>query len=139
MQQLHLSLDRWPVPTADGFYDRQLAHRYAFEQRCTAGRICVELWVLEVVPDLYIQACDLELGAVQRSTPLRLTPGNRHDSPEAALRVAARKAVRELKMSRQASGLYPESQTQWLRAANWLEEILQQCDYLLEKQVKLFG
>lgn len=138
-RQLSLSLDRWPVPQGDGSYDHQAAHRQAFEQRCSAGRICIELWVLEVVPDLYIQACDIELGAIRRGTPLRMTPGNRYDTPEAALRVAARKAARELKANRRASGLYPDSHTALLRAANWLEDILQQCDYLLERQVKLFG
>lgn len=95
--------------------------------------------MLEVVPDLYIQACDLELGEIRRGTLLRLTARNRHDTPEAALRIAAGKAARELKSNRRASGLFPESQTALLRAENWLDDILQQCDYLLERQVKLFA
>lgn len=99
----------------------------------------IVLWVLEVVPDLYIQACEVVLGPVQRDTPLRLTPRNRYDSPEAALRAAAWKATRELKTNRRASGLYPEHQSTLLRATNWLEDVLRQCDYLLERQVKLFG
>lgn len=139
MQQLALTLDRWPVPLANGHYDRAAAHRQAFEQRCAGGRVCIVLWVLEVVPDLYIQACDVILGEVRRGTLLRLTPGNRYDSPEAALRAAAWKAARELKANRRASGLYPEYQSTLLRAANWLDDQLRQCDHLLECQVKLFG
>lgn len=139
MQQLSLSLDRWPIPLDNGFYDRAVAHRQAFEQRCAGGRVNIVLWVLEVVPDLYIQACEVVLGPVQRDTPLRLTPRNRYDSPEAALRAAAWKATRELKTNRRASGLYPEHQSTLLRATNWLEDVLRQCDYLLERQVKLFG
>lgn len=138
-QQLSLSLDRWPVPLDDGRYDRAAAHRQAFEQRCAGGRICIELLVLEVVPDLYIQACDVQLAEVRSSTLLRLTPRNRHRSPEEALKAAAHKAMRELKANRRASGLYPESQSALLRASNWLEDILQQCDYLLDRQVNLFG
>ncbi len=138
-QQLNLALDRWPVPAPDGAYDRSDAHRQAFEQRCAGGRICIELWVLEVVPDLYVQACDVQLAELRRSTPLRLTPRNRHASPEEALRAAARKALRELKANRKASGLYPESQSALLRASNWLEDILHQCDYLLERQANLFA
>lgn len=138
-QQLSLSLDRWPIPGSDGTYERSAAHRQAFEHRCAGGRICIELWVLEVVPDLYIQAIDVQLGEVVRSTPLRVTPRNRYDTPEAALRAAARKAARELKSNRRTSGLYPENQSAFLRATNWLEDVLDQCDYLLERQVNLFG
>ena len=138
-RQLSLSLDRWPVPLENGHYDRDAAHRQAFEQRCAGGRVCVELWVLEVVPDLFIQASDVVLGDVHCATPLRLTPGNRHDTPEAAMRAAAWRAARELKARRKASGLYPEHQSTLMRAANWLEDVLRQCDYLLERQAKLFG
>lgn len=99
----------------------------------------MELWVLEVVPDLYIQACDVVLGDVSRTTPLRLTPRNRHDTPEAALRAAAWKAARDLKSSRRASGLLPDNQSVLLRAENWLDDVLRQCDYLLERQAKLFA
>ena len=138
-QPLNLSLDRWPLPAENGHYNRGAAHRQIFEQRCPGGRICIELWVLEVIPDLYIQACDVRLAEVHRSSALKLTPRNRHDTPEAALRAAAQRALRDLKSSRKASGLYPESQNALVRAENWLEDILQQCDYLLERQVKLFG
>ena len=137
-EQLNLSLDRWPVPLPNGDYDRETAHRRAFEQRCVGGRVCVELWVLEVVPDLYIQACAVTLGEVARVTPLRLTPRNRHDTPEAALRAAAWKAARDLKLNRKASGLWPACQGTLLRAENWLDDVLKQCDYLLERQTKLF-
>lgn|GEM_PF-5657907 len=138
-QQLSLSLDRWPIPSPTGVYDRALAHRQAFEQRCAGGRICIELWVLEVVPDLYVQACDVYLGRLHTSTPLRLTPKNRHHTPEEALRAAARKALRELKANKKASGLYPESESALLRASNWLDDVLLQCEYLLDKQVNLFS
>lgn len=139
VRQLSLSLDRWPAPLGNGLYDREAAHRQAFDQRCAGGRVCIAVWVLEVVPDLYIQACEVVLGDVRRATPLRLTPRNRYDSPEAALRAAVSKASRELKANRRASGLYPQNQTTLLRAANWLDELMRQCDYLLERQVKLFG
>ena len=138
-QQLSLSLDRWPVPLPDGVYERAGAYRQAFEQRCAGGRICVELWVLEVVHGLYIQACDVHLGQVHKGTLLKMTPRNRHHSPEKALRAAARKAMRELKANRKASGLYPENESAFLRAGNWLEDVLHQCDYLLDRQVNLFG
>ena len=138
-RQLSLSLDRWPIPGQGGVYERAAAHRQAFEQRCAGGKVSIDLWVLEVVPDLYIQACDVQLADLCRSTPLRLTPRNRYDAPEAALRAAAQKAMREIKANRKASGLYPQSQSTLLRAGNWLEDILGQCDYLLEQQVKLFG
>src|SRR5690606_15481213 len=85
VHQLSLSLDRWPVPLADGSYDRESAHRHVFEQRCGGGKVCISLLVLEVVPDLYIQASELVLGEIRRSTALRLTARNRFDSPEAAL------------------------------------------------------
>jgi len=138
-QQLSLSLDRWPIPGQDGVYERAAAHRQAFEQRCASGRVSIELWVLEVVPDLYIQACEVQLADICKSTPLRLTPRNRHDSPEQALQAAAQKALRIMKTKRKTSGLYPESQSTLLRATNWLEDILQQCDYLLDRQVNLFA
>ncbi|MFT0850824.1 hypothetical protein VRY85_08580 [Achromobacter sp. F4_2707] len=138
-RQLSLSLDRWPVPLDNGLYDRAVAHRQAFEQRCAGGTVSITLWVLEVVPDLYIQACEVVLGGIRRETPLRLSPRNRYDSPEAALRAAAQKAARELKNHRRSSGLYPDHQSTLLRATNWLEDMLQQCDYLLDRQVNLFG
>lgn len=138
-RQLSLALDRWPTPLDNGHYDIQAAHRQAFEQRCAAGRVCIELWVLEVVPDLFIQASSVVLGAVERRTPLKLTARNRHDSPEAALRAAAWKAAREFRSTRRNSGLYPEHETTLLRAGNWLDDVLQQCDYLLERQTKLFA
>ena len=137
--QLSLSLDRWPVPTVCGVYDRDCAHRQAFEQRCGGGRICISLWVLEVVPDLYIQSCEVVLGEISRSTQLKLTRRNRFDSPEAALLAAVTRATRELKTNKRASGLYPEYQSALLRAANWLDDLMQQCDYLLERQVNLFS
>lgn len=137
--QLNLSLDRWPVPQADGVYDARAAHRQAFEQRTQDGRVVIELWVLEVIPDLYIQACAVQLGENRRDTLLRLNARNRFQTPEAALRAAAQKAARELKAVRRAAGLHPESKTVLLRAANWLDDILQHCDYVLERQVKLFG
>jgi len=137
--QLSLSLDRWPIPLANGLYDRDCAHRQAFEQRCGAQRISITLWVLEVVPDLYIQSCELLLGEICRSTKLKLTPRNRFDSPEAALLAAVTKAARELKTNRRASGLYPEYESALLRAANWLDDLMEQCDYLLERQVNLFN
>ena len=99
----------------------------------------MELWVLEVVQDLYVQACDVHLAHVHKGTLLRITPRNRHHSPEEALRAAAQKAMRELKANRKASGLYPENQSALLRASNWLEDVLHQCDYLLERQVNLFS
>lgn len=138
-QQLSLSLDRWPIPLDNGHYERAAAHRQAFEQRCLGGKVCIVLWVLEVAPDIYIQACDVVLGELRRETPLRLTRGNRHDNPEEALRAAAWKATKELKANRRASGLYPANQSTLLRAANWLDDVLRQCDHLLERQVKLFG
>lgn len=137
--QLALSLDRWPVPLPDGSYDRENAHRYSFEQRCGGGRVSINLLVLEVVPDLYIQASELVLGDVCRGTALRLTARNRFDSPEAALLASVNRAARELKMNRRASGLYPDYQSTLLRATNWMEDIMQQCDYLLERQAKLFS
>lgn len=137
--QLSLSLDRWPVPLNNGVYDRQSAHCQAFEQRCGINRVCINLWVLEVVPDLFIQASEVMLAEICRSTPLKLTPRNRYDSPEAALLAAVNRAARELKLHRRASGLLPEYQTTLLRAENWLEDLMQQCDYLLERQVKLFS
>ncbi|HLU00969.1 MAG TPA: hypothetical protein VKZ70_14650 [Burkholderiaceae bacterium] len=138
-RQLALSLDRWPVPLPDGSYDRESAHRYGFEQRCGGGRVCINLLVLEVVPDLYIQASEIILGEICKSTALRLSARNRFDSPEAALLASVNRAARELKQSRRASGLYPEYQTTLLRATNWMEDIMQQCDYLLERQAKLFS
>jgi len=138
-QQLNLSLDRWPAPQADGVYDATAAHRQAFEQRTQGGRVVVELWVLEVIPDLYIQACAVQLGENRRCTLLRMNARNRFQTPEAALRAAAQKAARELKAVRRAAGLHPESKTALLRAANWLDDILRHCDYVLERQVKLFG
>lgn len=138
-QQLSLPLDRWPVPFDNGLYDPEVAHRQAFEQRCAAGRVCVILWVLEVAPGLYIQASEVVLGELRCQTTLKLTSRNRHDNPESALRAAASKAARELKAKRRSSGLYPEHQTTLLRAANWLDDVLNQCDYLLERQVNLFA
>ena len=138
-QQLNLSLDRWPVPLDGGDYDAAQAHRQSFEQRCAKGRVGIDLLVLEVVPDLYIQACEVQLGELQEVTRLRLTPANRYASPEEAVQAAARKALRIIKAKRKASGLYPECQGTLLRAGNWLEDILQQCDYLLDRQVNLFG
>jgi len=138
LRQLSLSLDRWPVPLEGGDYDHAAAHRQAFEQRCPGGRIVIELWILELVPGLYIQACGLELGEIRRGTLLRLAPGNRYDSPEAALRAAASRAAREFRAGRARSGLYPESRAVLLKAERWLEDILRQCDYLLERQAKLF-
>ena len=138
-RQLSLTLDRWPVPLADGSYDHAAAHRQAFEQRCAGGKVGIVLWVLEVVPELYIQACEVVLGDLKRDTPLKLSVRNRYDSPEAALRAAVWKASKELKTHRRASGLYPEHQSTLLRAANWLDELMSQCDYLLDKQVKLFA
>lgn len=138
-RQLSLSLDRWPIPLGGGLYDAAQAHRQAFEQRCAKGRVSVELLVLEVIPDLYIQACELQLAELRDGTVLRLTPGNRYDTPEAALRASARKAGAILKARRKASGLYPECQSTLLRATNWLEDILHQCDYLLDRQVNLFA
>ncbi|NLC35820.1 MAG: hypothetical protein GX772_05160, partial [Alcaligenaceae bacterium] len=76
-RQLSLSLDRWPVPLDNGLYDRAAAHRQVFEQRCAGGGVYITLWVLEIVPDLYIQACEVVLGEIRRETPLRLTPRNR--------------------------------------------------------------
>ena len=137
--QLNLSLDRWPVPLENGLYDRQDAHCQAFEQRCGSGRVCISLWVLEVVPDLFIQASEVVLADICRSTPLKLTLRNRYDNPEAALLAAVNKATRELKLNRRASGLLPDYQTTLLRAENWLDDLMQQCDYLLERQVKLFS
>jgi len=138
-RQLSLSLDRWPVPMDGGRYEATQAYRQVFDQRCAKGRVCIELQVLEIIPELYIQACALQLGDLRDGTVLRLTRVNRYDTPEAALRVAARKAVAILKAKRKASGLYPECQGTLLRATNWLEDILQQCDYLLDRQVNLFG
>jgi len=138
-RQLSLSLDRWPAPLGNGFYEPAAAHRQAFEQRCAGGRVCIAVWVLEVAPELYIQACEVVLGNIRRQTPLRLTPRNRYDSPEAALRAAVQKAARELKGNQRASGLYPEHRSTLLRAVNWLEDLRQQCDYLLDRQVNLFG
>lgn len=137
--QLSLSLDRWPVPLDSGVYDRDAAYHQAFEQRCGHGRVCISLWVLEVVPDLFIQASEVTLGEICRATTLKLTRRNRFDSPEAALLAAVTKAARELKVNRRASGLYPEYQSTLLRAENWLDDLMQQCDYLLERQVKLFS
>ncbi|NYT24968.1 hypothetical protein H0A73_15320 [Alcaligenaceae bacterium] len=138
-RQLSLALDRWPAPVAGGLYDRAAAHRQAFEQRCLGGRVAIELWVLEVVPDLYIQACEVQVGELRRSTPLRLSMRNRYHAPEAALRAAAQKAAREMKALGRASGTDAENRTVLLRAANWLDDILTHCAYLLERQVKLFG
>lgn len=138
-QQLSLDLDRWPIPQAGGLYDAAHAHKQAFDQRCSKGRVYIELQVLEVVPDLYIQACALQLAHLRAGTQLKLTPRNRYDTPEAALRVAGRKALTTLKSKRRASGLYPDCQSTLLRAENWLEDILLQCDYLLERQVNLFS
>lgn len=137
-RQLALTLDRWPVPLADGNYDRECAHRHVFEQRCGGGKVSIQLLVLEVVPDLYIQASEVVLGELCRATPLRLTRRNRFDSPEAALLTAVLRAMRELKLNRRASGLYPEYETTLLRATNWLDDLMQQCDYLLERQARLF-
>lgn len=137
--QLSLSLDRWPIPLENGLYDRERAHRQAFEQRCGGGRVSINLWVLEVVPDLYIQSSEVVLGEICRSTQLKLTQRNRFDSPEAALLAAVTRATREMKLNKRASGLYPEYQSALLRAANWLDDLMQQCDYLLERQVNLFS
>lgn len=137
--QLSLCLDRWPIALDNGLYDETAAHRQAFEQRCGNGRVSISLWVLEVVPDLFIQASEVVLGDICRRTTLKLTRRNRFDSPEAALLAAVTKAARELKTNRRASGLYPDYQSTFLRAENWLDDLMQQCDYLLERQVKLFS
>ncbi len=139
VRQLSLALDRWPIPLNGGLYDAAEAHRQVFDQRCAKGRVCIELLVLEVIPDLYIQACELQLADLRVGTALRLRPSNQYDTPEAALRAAARKAGTLLKAKRKASGLFPECQSTLLRATNWLEDILYQCDYLLDRQVNLFA
>lgn len=138
-QQLSLALDRWPIPVDGALYDNADAHRQVFEQRCAKGVVCIELFVLEVVPDTYIQACQVQLADISDGTPLRMTPRNRYDTPEEAVQVAAKKAMRLIKSRRKQSGLYPECQSTLLRAENWLEDVLHQCEYLLDRQVKLFG
>ena len=138
-QQLSLALDRWPVPVEDNLYDNANAHRQAFEQRCAKGVVCIELFVLEVVPDLYIQACQVRLADLCDGTALRLTPRNRYGSPEEAVQAAATKAMRLMKARRRQSGLLQVPiPPYYARKTGWKTSCIN-ANILLDRQVKLFG
>lgn len=131
--QLGWCLNGWPTSDSIGRYCSSLAHRTIFDQSSRSGGVLIELLVLQIFEDTYIQACSVRVGRFSHEQVLSLRTGKRFTNPDLAFHTGLLRAQRLIRKYRSNREVPPVS-----GAMSWVTEQIAQSTYRLERQLTLF-